>query len=331
MSGVERTANETANETTKPARPPERPAARSRLVGFFWAVLSVTIFAGWFVVTRFSVTRQLQIWDITALRFAIGAVVLAPVLVRRWSSLPVGTWWRGLVLSALWGVPFVLLLALGLKLTSAATASSVAPTLMPVFAGTFAWMFLRERQGGRRWIGYAAILAGVGLLVLAGAVAHGPPSLAGLGALATASAMWAIYTLVFRASGLKAIEAAALICIWSSVLFLPVYVFGGLSSLSLATPGEIALQAIYQGVLVSCVALITFNRAVALLGAGGATATIALLPGIATLLAVPILGETPAPTELAAVVVIVAGVLLASRQPKVRAVLNPPRTDRPAA
>jgi hypothetical protein len=46
-------------------------------MGFAWAGLAVTIFSGWFVVTRFSLTRELQIWDVAALRFGIGALLLA--------------------------------------------------------------------------------------------------------------------------------------------------------------------------------------------------------------------------------------------------------------
>lgn len=59
-------------------------------------------------------------------------------------------------------------------------------------------------------------------------------------------------------------------------------------------------------------AIFTFNRAVSLLGSSAATAIIALIPAIASLLAIPILGETPSPAEGAAIVVIVAGVLLAA-------------------
>jgi drug/metabolite transporter (DMT)-like permease len=127
--------------------------------------------------------------------------------------------------------------------------------------------------------------------------------------------MWAIYTLLFRRSGLAPIESAALICFWSAVLFLPVYGLGGLSRLDHAGAGEIALQAVYQGVLMSGVAIFTFNRAVSLLGSSAATAIIALIPAIASLLAIPILGEHPTPTEGVAIAVIVAGVLLAARRP----------------
>lgn len=307
MSGAE------ASTTTNAADTP-LAVSRKRLAGLLWAALAVSIFSGWFVITRFSVTRELRIWDITALRFGIGALLLAPVLVRRRSTLSRTAWREGLAFAMLWGTPFVLLVALGLSLTSAAQAASITPTLMPLFAGVFAWAFLGERQGRQRWIGFAAIFAGLSLLVLAGAAAHGPPSLPGLGALAAASAMWAVYTLLFRKSGLTSIQSAALICFWSAVVFLPAYVLLGLSRFSHASTAEIALQAFYQGVLMSGVAIFTFNRAVSLLGSAAATAIIALLPAVASLLAIPVLGETPSGVEWAAIATIVAGVLLATRR-----------------
>lgn len=294
------------------------PIERPTLAGLAWAALAVAIFSGWFVVTRLGVTRELRIWDITALRFGVGAILLAPAVLRRGHRLPLAAWREGLLFMLFWGLPFVLLVALGLQLTSAAQAASIAPTLMPVFAGLFAWAFLREAPGRTRWIGYGAIVAGLAGLVMAGAAAHGPPNLAGIGALALAAAMWAAYTLLFRGSGLTPIQSAALICIWSALLFLPAYLLLGLSRLGLASTAEIALQAGYQGVLMSGVAIVTFNRAVSLLGAVAAAAIIALVPAVASILAIPVLGEIPTPVEGGAIAVIVAGVLLAARPKPVR-------------
>ena len=120
-----------------------RTALPARSRGLLWAALTVTIFSGWFVVTRFGVTRTLSIWDITMLRFGIGAVVLAPVLFRSANRPPVRAWLAGLLFALLWGAPFVVLVALGLQLTSAAQAASIAPTVMPVFAGLLGWILLR--------------------------------------------------------------------------------------------------------------------------------------------------------------------------------------------
>jgi drug/metabolite transporter (DMT)-like permease len=291
-----------------------------RAAGFLWATLSVLIFSGWFVITRFSVTRELEIWDIMALRFGGGALVFAPFILRRRARLPVAAWREGLLLCFLWGLPFVLLVALGLRLTSAAQAASIAPAAMPVFAGIVGRIALGERQGSARWLGYGAIVLGLVCLVGAGVPLHGVPSALGLAALLGAALLWAAYTIVFRRSGLSAMQAAALICAWSAILFLPVYLLFGLSRLELASPSELAFQVIYQGLFMSCLAAVAFNRAVALLGPSAATAIIALLPVVASLLAIPVLGEVPLPAQWVAIIVIGMGVCLAARRPSIRSV-----------
>jgi drug/metabolite transporter (DMT)-like permease len=284
------------------------------LAGLLWAGLTVTIFAGWFVVTRFSVTRELRLWDVTALRFGVGALLLSPALLRRGHRLPAARWGEGLLYACLWGLPFVLLVAFGLQRTSAGQAAAIAPTLMPVFAGLFAWAVLKELQGRVRWLGHGIIVAGIVCMVAAGAAAHGMADPLGLAALACGSSMWAVYTLLFRRSSLTPVQSAALICVWSALLFLPVYVLGGLSRLGQASGAEIALQVLYQGVLMSGVAIVSFNRAVALLGPAAASAIIALIPAVAALAAIPVLGEWPAPLEAVALACVVGGVLLSARR-----------------
>ena len=181
------------------------------LTGFLWAAISVVIFAGWFVVTRFTVTHELRIWDVVALRFGVGALLLSPVLLAPARRLPRGALLPGLLLALLWGAPFVLLVALGLQLSSAAEASSVTPALMPVFAGLIGWLLLREPPGRRRLLGYAAILVGLATLLADRSLAGGRSSLEGAAALIAAAGLWAIYTVRFRGSGLTALQAAALI------------------------------------------------------------------------------------------------------------------------
>lgn len=280
--------------------------------GLCWAALSLTIFAGWFVVTRLSVTHELRLWDVTALRFGIGALVLLPVLLASKSRISPKQWAEGLVYACLWGMPFVLAVAFGLQISSARRAAAITPALMPVFAGVFTWIIFRERQGTRRWCGYAAIVLGLIWLVVIGAIADGAVHPLGICALVMAAMMWAVYTMLFRRSTLTPIQSAALICFWSALLFLPVYIGTGLSRLSYASAGEIALQAIYQGILMTGVAIVAFNRSVALLGSSIATAIIALIPAVAAVVAIPVLGERPSEAEAFAILIVVLGVLLAA-------------------
>ncbi len=294
---------------------PRHRRSRTILLGFFWAGVSVVIFAGWFVVTRFSVTRELRLWDVTALRFGIGAIILFPTLLRSNRRISAKQWQEGLVYACLWGLPFVLAVAFGLQLTSAGRAAAITPTMMPVFAGVFAWLFLKEKQSTSRWLGYFTVVAGLVFLIAAGVTSHGENGASPLGiiALVLAAAMWAVYTLLFRRSALPPVQSAALICFWSAIIFLPIYFFGGLSRLALASPSEIGLQAVYQGLLMSGVAIVSFNRSVSLLGPTAATAIIALIPAAASLAAVPILGELPSLWESVALAVVVGGALLAAR------------------
>ena len=291
-------------------------AAGHRWLGFVLAFAALVIWAGWFAVTRLSLTRELGAYDIAALRLGVGALVLLPAFLRGARGIPRAAWREGAILSACWGAPFVLLLSWGIGRSSAAHAAAVTPSTMPVFAGVIGWAMLRDRPGRRRWLGYAVICAGVAALPAVGHPAGGAwDAWAANAALLAAAGLWAVYTLRVRRSGLTPLQAAALVCIYSSLAYLPIYALSGLSRLRLAPWPEVALQALYQGVLVSGVSVIAFNRAIALIGPGAAASVVSLVPVVATLLGIPILGEWPTPLATVAVAAIVAGVLLAVRAP----------------
>lgn len=283
--------------------------------GIGWSMISVGIFSGWFVTTRFSVTHELRFWDVIALRFSIGTVVLLPVLLLRWQRLKARAG-EGLLYAFLWGAPFVLLLTLGLQLSSAAQSSAVTPTLMPVFAGLIGALFMGEKLSGRRIMAYVAIAGGMLILWLLHPV-HGVEShpLA-LVPLMLASIMWATYTVRFKRSDLTPLESATLMSVWSAVLFLPVYFGLGVSRLGTASAREIMVQGFYQGVLMCVVAIISFNRAVTLIGPRAAAAIIAFVPVLAAVLAIPFLGEVPTPSGTVAILLIASGVVLAAWQGK---------------
>jgi drug/metabolite transporter (DMT)-like permease len=295
-----------------------------RWLGFALAFAALIIWSGWFAVTRLSLTRELGVYDIAALRLGVGALVLLPAFLRSARSIPRAAWREGAVLSACWGAPFVLLLSWGIGLSSAAHAAAITPSMMPVFAGVIGWAVLRDRPGRRRWLGYAIICAGVAALPAMQHPAGGTwDAWTANAALLAAAGLWAVYTLRVRRAGLTPLQAAALVCLYSSAAYLPAYALSGVSRLGLAPWPEVALQALYQGVLVSGVSIVAYNRAIALIGPGAAATVVSLVPVIATLLGIPILGEWPTPLATAAVAAIVAGVLLAVRTPRAAAPCEP--------
>jgi drug/metabolite transporter (DMT)-like permease len=178
---------------------------------------------------------------------------------------------------------------------------------MPVFAGFVAWTFFGERPSRRQLSGYGMIAAGLFALVCVYVQAAGRLDMGGAAALVTAAVLWAVYTLRLPRAGVTSLQAAALICFWSAILYLPLYLGLNLSSLTHASEGELVFQSIYQGIMMSVVALFAFNRAVVLLGPRAAAVIIALVPVTTTLLAIPVLGELPSWPSAAAICIIALG------------------------
>lgn len=280
--------------------------------GVMWAGLAVAILSGWFVVTRLGLRHEMRIWDVVALRFGEGALFLTPVLLVGPTRLPPRAWLQGALLALLWGAPFILLVAIGLQLTTASLTSTVTPTLMPVFAGLIGWALIGETPSVRGLAGYALIVCGLFALVYGHAVRIGPIDAGGTTALVGAAFLWALYTLRLRQTSLKPLQAAALICFWSAAIYLPVYAGLDLSNLAKASAAELAFQSLYQGIFMSVVAIYAFNRAVASLGTRAASAIIALVPVTSTALAIPVLGEWPPLISAGAICVIALGVIFAA-------------------
>jgi EamA-like transporter family len=81
---------------------------------------------------------------------------------------------------------------------------------------------------------------------------------------------------------------------------------------------ELALQAAFQGVLVTIISLILYVRSIAILGASGGAAFGALVPALLAFLAIPLVGEWPSEMGWVAIVLISAGVYLTSGGPVTR-------------
>jgi drug/metabolite transporter (DMT)-like permease len=283
---------------------------RSRLLGIAAALTTVTIWAGWIAMTRKGVTTTLAPVDVALLRYTVPSLVLLPVLWRTRPALTQAGARRSLLMIFGSGAPFFLVCSTGMALAPAADIGALLPGTMPLFVALFGWIFLRERTGHLRLLGFALILAGA----LAAAVGglgtaktwHGYPLL-----LAAAS-MWACYTLAFRKSGIGAWQAAAIINAGSVVLLLPVLALSGTSRLFEAPVTDLLLQGFVQGVMSGLLAMTCYGAAVRRLGASTAAAFAALAPGLAALLGVPLLGEIPSGLSMAAILIVGVGVALAS-------------------
>ncbi len=131
----------------------------------------------------------------------------------------------------------------------------------------------------------------------------------------TAVTGWAVYTLLVQRWRLRAIEATLTVALLTGPLYLPVWYFALPSNLAQASWTVILTQAAFHGIGSVLLAGFFYTRCVALLGPGPTTMIGAAVPGLAALLAWPLLGEALSPAALLAVGVVCAGLALAVLRP----------------
>ncbi|MCA3351907.1 MAG: DMT family transporter [Roseomonas sp.] len=300
--------------------PMAEPIMSKRLQGTLWAALTVIVWSAWPAFTRLAVTVSVTPADIVLLRFGIGGLILLPVLLRLAGSMPRHAWLEGLWFALLQGAPLAMLTTQGLALAPAGHLS-LSTGLMPLFTSLLCFYFLGEAISRLRKYGLA--------LITLGALAIGGVSAASIHLdywkgdilFVCAGMLGSTYLLRMRRSGLSALQGAALLSVYSMLIYFPVFVlfFWESSKLTQIPTSDLLFQGFYQGVLMGALTMFSLGRTTMLLGAPAAAMSLALLPVASFLLAFFILGEVPSVFEILGAIAISLGAFLAAlsaRAPK---------------
>ncbi len=314
-------ANETSLKSRRRLKTPmltkrvsvlSRPTTSEYIRGSLYGLAAVSMWAAWVVAVRLGIRTSLKPWDITAIRFGVAGLILLPYLLKKGLAID-RLGWVGLAAIVLGGgAPMVLLSYGGLLFAPAAHAASLYTALIPVYVAILAAAVLGEAFTVAKWIGLVLIVTGVLGIVWGTGGTLGSRQNIGHAMFIGAGMLWACYTVAMRKARLGGLHAAALAAVASLISYVPVYaiVFG--TSLFNAPWRDLALQAFVHGFLVAVISLLLYGRAISLLGASSGSAFAALAPAITAILAIPILGEWPATSDWIAMVLISAGVYVAS-------------------
>jgi drug/metabolite transporter (DMT)-like permease len=285
--------------------------------GALFGLVAVLIWAGNIVVAGLGLRSSLTPWDISAIRFGVAGLVLAPYLMRSGLALD-RLGWIGLGALVLGGAPTVLLANAGLLFAPASHAGALFPGVMPLVVAVLAAAILKEAFTPQKRAGFLLIATGVvGIVSVSGATIGTSQNIGHLLFLASAFA-FACYTVAMRRARLEGLHAAAISAVGSMLIYLPPYAIVAGAGIFDAPPSAIALQALVQGLLTAVFSYVFYGRAVTILGASSGAAFAASCPAMTALMAIPILGEWPSPVDWAAIAFISVGVYVVSGGPMPR-------------
>lgn len=279
--------------------------------GIACVLFAVLVWSGWVVTSRYSVQHSLSAFDITALRFGVAGIIMLPVLIRK--GFKVGPWGiaSGVLLSLLMGAAYNAVAVGGMKYAPISHASLIQTTML-VTATVLSVVMLKEKFTRMRVLGIALSVAGIFILLMAGDAVEGGKAWLGHLLFLIGGVMWSFYAVLVRKWRIDPLHVAAAVCVYSALLYLPIYFLFIESHIPVADIREVVFQATYQGFINSVLALLCFNRAVGILGAATSSAFLPLIPVISTLAGIPLLGEVPGPMEWAGIGIATAGVVLAT-------------------
>jgi len=282
------------------------------LTGILCALGAISIWSGSMAMTRLGVTTSLTASDITMLRFGVAGILLIPVLFKRGLALDKLGNLKFIILVLGAGVPYSLASSTGLLYAPAAHAGVLIPGIMPLFVALFSLLFLKDSFSHQRKFGYIFILTGLLTIVAASSAVTENDSIIGHTMFLGAAFMWACYTIVLRQSNIDSLHATAIVSAGSLIIFAPIYYsIYGLNFLD-APAIDIISQALFQGVFTAILALYLFGKAVSILGSSIGVSFGALVPGLAAIFAIPILGEYPSVFDWTGIAIVTVGVYLAS-------------------
>jgi drug/metabolite transporter (DMT)-like permease len=194
------------------------------------------------------------------------------------------------------------------------------PGSLPLWTALFAMLMLGDRINATRAAGLSLIVVG-DLMVGGGSLwqaFQGGSTWKGDLLFLAAGMTWALYGVLCRRWRVGAVDATLAIatgCLFSYVpLFIVAAGSGALhSGLGTAPWREIAFQAVYQGGFSMLVAGLAFTQVVATFGPVRTTMLTSLVPALAALSAVPVLGEALSTAALVGLVCVSGGLLLGLR------------------
>lgn len=283
---------------------------RQIVIGCALALTTMLIWSGWNLISRFGVTHDLTVGQITFLRFTMAGLIALPITWAHRKAIFSKPKWALLLMVVGAGAPYLIPATAGF-IHAPASHGVLIPGTMLLCVAILSHIIFKEHFRYTRILGYLMIAGTIFYRV----ASHGSTDLLMLQSDAyfmLAGLMWAVYTVTMKHTGMSPIAATALVSAGSLVLYCVPYGIIEFHTIRTLSVGQSISQVLYQGIMASFVALICYNKATALIGVARTSAFAALMPAMVMVLAIPLLGEYPRGEDITFAVMLSVGVLLST-------------------
>ena len=284
-----------------------------KFLGYVAALVTVTIWAAFLVGTRFAVTKNFTVEEILLLRLIPAAIIMLPYMVKL-GVMPPGNRLITKIIFALGASAlFPWVLSMGLYYSPASNAGALGPGTLPFWTALIAFLITSEKPNRSRKFGLFVILLGALVIgIVQFETNYGDLTWLGNILFLLGAALWAIYSVIFRQSGIAPLHGLVIGLFWGSLIFVPFLITFGSVKFENTTLHDIAFMVILHSFIIGILAMLLFTYAVKKLGAVQTAAFGALTPILALIGGVILLDEIISPSKLSGICLVTAGVLLAS-------------------
>jgi drug/metabolite transporter (DMT)-like permease len=285
--------------------------SRAIPLGLAFGLIAAFAWGAQAVVARSGTVAGYSPLDLAALRYIAAGLVLAPFAWRARHALAAIGLPRLVLVAIAGGAGNALLFSWGLVHAPASHGGTIAPITAAVMGAVLGIPLLGEWPTRGRVIAIGVIVLGVLLIGWDGIGGAHPGAWRGDLILLAAGTSWAAFTLLLRRWKVPALAGNAAVCCISAILLVPPWLALGMGSVPGQPIGMSLLQMGAQGIIASAVATTLYARAGELLGATRTACLTTLVPVMALLLSVAVLGEPIGAAQLGGVTLAVGGMLIA--------------------
>lgn len=257
--------------------------------GYLAATATLVMWACFSLISRLGGKSILTPYDIFALRLITASLVLLPFA----ASMPAGAWrdrrlWLLTILCSLLYCP---LAYNGFKYAPASHGGILLSGMQPLLISIVAWLIAGTRPSRMRCIGLILITIGIVCAAMPYFTVWSADSVFGDLLILLSSILWAFYGVLAARWGYSAWTLTRAVAFGSAVVYLPIYALWLPKALAAAPLSMLVVQSVFQGVVATILAMLTYLKAIALLGAERTAAFLALVPIVIGIAAVPLLDE----------------------------------------